>query len=211
MSGYSDEAVARHGILEPGLAFLQKPFSREALVRKVRDVLTRPGPGSPELPVNVEAMRPADWPEVRRIYAEESRPATPPSRPSLPRGMPGMWGTGPTAGSSSATGIPCWMGGARAGLGALRLRGSGRGVGLRGAGCAARRRSPPARRAHRGIGAAGHLDLQAGIFPENESSLRLHRAVGFRDVGRRERLGRLGGDWRDVMLLERRSAEVGSP
>jgi two-component system cell cycle sensor histidine kinase/response regulator CckA len=39
MSGYSDEAVARHGILEPGLAFLQKPFTREALVRKVREVL----------------------------------------------------------------------------------------------------------------------------------------------------------------------------
>jgi len=55
----------------------------------------------------------------------------------------------------------------------------------------------------------GIWTLQAGIFPENESSLRLHRALGFRDVGRRERLGRLGGDWRDVMLLERRSAEVG--
>ncbi|HEV8128592.1 MAG TPA: PAS domain S-box protein [Candidatus Eisenbacteria bacterium] len=43
MSGYSDEAVARHGILEPGLAFLQKPFSRDALVRKVRDVLDSAG------------------------------------------------------------------------------------------------------------------------------------------------------------------------
>jgi CheY-like chemotaxis protein len=43
MSGYSDEAVARHGILEPGLAFLQKPFSRDGLVRKVRDVLDSAG------------------------------------------------------------------------------------------------------------------------------------------------------------------------
>ncbi|HYJ32883.1 MAG TPA: PAS domain S-box protein [Candidatus Binatia bacterium] len=43
MSGYSDEAVARHGILEPGLAFLQKPFSRDALVRKVREVLDSAG------------------------------------------------------------------------------------------------------------------------------------------------------------------------
>ncbi len=43
MSGYSDEAVARHGILEPGLAFLQKPFSRDGLVRKVRDVLDAAG------------------------------------------------------------------------------------------------------------------------------------------------------------------------
>ena len=43
MSGYSDEAVARHGILEPGLAFLQKPFSRDGLVRKVREVLDGAG------------------------------------------------------------------------------------------------------------------------------------------------------------------------
>jgi PAS domain S-box-containing protein len=43
MSGYSDEAVARHGILEPGLAFLQKPFSRDVLVRKVREVLDAAG------------------------------------------------------------------------------------------------------------------------------------------------------------------------
>jgi PAS domain S-box-containing protein len=39
MSGYTDEAVARHGVLEPGLAFLQKPFSRDAIIRKVRQVL----------------------------------------------------------------------------------------------------------------------------------------------------------------------------
>ena len=54
--------------------------------------------------------------------------------------------------------------------------------------------------------AAGYWTLQAGIFPENEASLRLHRACGFRDVGVRERLGELGGAWRDVSLLERRSA-----
>lgn len=58
---------------------------------------------------------------------------------------------------------------------------------------------------HQGIWA-----LQAGIFPENEASLRLHRALGFRDVGRRERIGRMNGAWRDVMLLERRSAVVGA-
>jgi phosphinothricin acetyltransferase len=57
--------------------------------------------------------------------------------------------------------------------------------------------------------AAGYWTLQAGIFPENDASLRLHRACGFRDVGVRERLGELGGAWRDVCLLERRSAVVG--
>jgi phosphinothricin acetyltransferase len=58
--------------------------------------------------------------------------------------------------------------------------------------------------------AAGYWTLTAGIFPENEASLRLHRGSGFRDVGFRERLGELDGRWRDVVLLERRSAVVGA-
>lgn len=53
--------------------------------------------------------------------------------------------------------------------------------------------------------AAGIWTLQAGIFPENEASLALHRRCGFRVVGRRERIGQLDGVWRDVVLLERRS------
>ena len=56
----------------------------------------------------------------------------------------------------------------------------------------------------------GIWTLQAGIFPENLASLALVRKCGFREVGRRERLGRLGGIWRDVLLLERRSEIVGS-
>jgi phosphinothricin acetyltransferase len=55
----------------------------------------------------------------------------------------------------------------------------------------------------------GFWTLQAGILPENEASLRLHRAFGFREVGVRERLGKLGDRWRDVVLLERRSKVVG--
>jgi phosphinothricin acetyltransferase len=51
---------------------------------------------------------------------------------------------------------------------------------------------------------AGIWTLQAGIFPENQASLRLHLVCGFRLVGVRERLGELNG-WRDVLLLERRS------
>jgi L-amino acid N-acyltransferase YncA len=57
-------------------------------------------------------------------------------------------------------------------------------------------------------GEAGIWTLQAGVFPENEASLALHRRCGFRVVGTRERIGRLDGVWRDVVLLERRSGHV---
>ena len=56
--------------------------------------------------------------------------------------------------------------------------------------------------------AAGIWTIQTGIFPENESSVRLHERVGFEVVGRRKRLGKLHGVWRDVLLLERRSNVV---
>ena len=56
--------------------------------------------------------------------------------------------------------------------------------------------------------ADGIWTVQAGIFPENLASLRLHVACGFRVVGVRERLGQLDGVWRDVVLLERRSKEI---
>ncbi len=55
----------------------------------------------------------------------------------------------------------------------------------------------------------GLWTLQAGIFPENRISLSLVERCGFRVVGRRERLGRMHGRWRDVLLLERRSPTVG--
>src|ERR1044072_8278326 len=47
--------------------------------------------------------------------------------------------------------------------------------------------------------------LQAGIFPENVASIRLHEACGFRVGGRREKIGPMLGVWRDTVLLERRS------
>lgn len=55
----------------------------------------------------------------------------------------------------------------------------------------------------------GIWTLQAGIFPENQASLAIHAAAGFRIVGVRERVGQRDGVWRDVVLLERRSRVVG--
>jgi phosphinothricin acetyltransferase len=57
---------------------------------------------------------------------------------------------------------------------------------------------------------AGVWTLQAGIFPENEASIELHKSCGFRVVGQRERIGQLNGIWRDLSLLERRSPLVGN-
>ena len=57
--------------------------------------------------------------------------------------------------------------------------------------------------------ASGLWTLQAGIFPENHASVAIHVAASFRHVGVRERLGQQDGRWRDVLLLERRSALVG--
>jgi phosphinothricin acetyltransferase len=58
--------------------------------------------------------------------------------------------------------------------------------------------------------AHGIWTLQAAMFPENQATIRLHRAAGFREVGRREKIGQLRGAWRDTVLYERRSAHVGT-
>jgi L-amino acid N-acyltransferase YncA len=55
----------------------------------------------------------------------------------------------------------------------------------------------------------GIWTLQAGIFPENAASVALHKSCGFRKVGVRRRIGKLGEVWRDVLLFERRSGRIG--
>jgi L-amino acid N-acyltransferase YncA len=57
--------------------------------------------------------------------------------------------------------------------------------------------------------AGGIWTIQSGIFPENTASLRLHASAGFRVVGTRQRIGLHHARWRDVVLVERRSALVG--
>jgi phosphinothricin acetyltransferase len=51
--------------------------------------------------------------------------------------------------------------------------------------------------------------LQAGIFPENQASIRIHEKCGFRQLGIREKIGQHHGVWRDTVLLERRSKKIG--
>ena len=55
----------------------------------------------------------------------------------------------------------------------------------------------------------GFWTLQSGIFPENKGSIRLHEKVGFRYLGKRERVGKLNGTWKDNLLFERRSKVIG--
>jgi phosphinothricin acetyltransferase len=57
--------------------------------------------------------------------------------------------------------------------------------------------------------ANGIWSLQAVVFAENAASVSLHRRCEFRQVGRRERIAKLDGVWRDTMLLERRSRTIG--
>ena len=55
----------------------------------------------------------------------------------------------------------------------------------------------------------GIWTLQAGIFPENESSIAIHSKNGFKTIGVREKLGKMNGTWRDILFMERRSKVIG--
>ena len=56
---------------------------------------------------------------------------------------------------------------------------------------------------------SGIWTLQAGIFPENMASIKIHENLGFRIIGFREKIGKMHGIWRDTILLERRSKNIG--
>jgi len=55
----------------------------------------------------------------------------------------------------------------------------------------------------------GLWTLQSGIFPENQGSIQLHKKMGFRYIGKRERVGKLKEVWKDNLLFEKRSSTVG--
>ena len=161
--------------------------------------------------VAIAALGPGDWDDVARIYAEgiETRLAT------------------------FETEVPSWQAWDRAHIPEHRFmaREDGRAAGWAAlapvssrcvyAGVAEVSVYVAAAARGRGVGTAllsalvasseagGVWTLEAGILPENEASVRMHERCGFRVVGRRERLGRMDGEWRDVLLLERRSRVAG--
>ncbi len=157
-------------------------------------------------------LRPGDWPEVAAIYEAGIRSGNATFETAVPTWE--RWGdvhlhhprlvgtveTGRVAGWAAISAVSsrtCYRGVAEVSVYVARdARGHGVGRAL----------------LERLIDAseeAGIWTLQAGIFPENDASVALHRRCGFRVVGLREKLGRgADGIWRDVLLLERRSAVV---
>lgn len=170
---------------------------------------TSPAPG-----LLIEPMRAADWPAVRAIYEagiatgnatfETAAPAWEAwdqAHLATPRLVARRSAAGPVLGWAAV--VPVSGRCVYAGVGDLSIyvASEARGAGVGRALLAALVRQSEA---------AGLWTLQAGVFPENAASLALHRALGFRDVGVREKIGRMGGRWRDVLLLERRSRAVGT-
>lgn len=157
--------------------------------------------------MSIRELRPLDWPEVARIYEEGMLTCDATFETSVPSWE--TWDEGHLAAHrlvvtldgdvvgwaalSAVSDRECYRGVAEHSIYvAERARGLGFGRQLLAALIASSE-------------AGGIWTLQSGVFPENEASVALHAALGFRVVGMRERLGRLHGVWRDVVLLERRS------
>ena len=157
--------------------------------------------------VEIRDLRPLDWPEVARIFAEGIETGAATFELDVPSWE--VWDAGHLADHrlvatldadvvgwaalSAVSDRACYAGVAEHSIYiAERVRGLGFGRRLLGA---------LIESAERG----GLWTLQSGIFPENVASLALHTSLGFRVVGVRERLGRAHDVWRDVILLERRS------
>jgi L-amino acid N-acyltransferase YncA len=158
----------------------------------------------------IRAMTPADWPAVERIYAEgiATGDATfetePPTREEFDQSrLPGHrlvavehdevvgW-----AALSPTSARACYAGVVEHSV-YVTATARGRGLGRE-----------LMRALISGADADGLWTIQTNVFPENAASLALHESVGFRVVGRRERIAQLGGVWRDTILLERRAPGV---
>ena len=155
----------------------------------------------------IRDLRPADWPDVARIYEEGIRTGDTTFEMESPTWE--GWDAAHVAehrlvvalddavvgwaALSPVSSRACYRGVAEHSIYiAERARGLGFGRQLLGALIASSE-------------AGGFWTLQAGVFPENEASMALHVALGFRVVGVRERIGCMDSLWRDVVLLERRT------
>jgi L-amino acid N-acyltransferase YncA len=163
-------------------------------------------------PIAIAALTPADWDDVRRIYAEgiatgnATLETETPSREKWDRGHRAdarfvAREDGRIVGWAALSPVSerCVYEGVAEVSVYVAADARGRGVGRR-----------LLDELIRSSEDAGVWTLQAGIFPENAASIAVHEKCGFRVVGVREKLGRLRGRWRDVVLLERRSARVGA-
>jgi L-amino acid N-acyltransferase YncA len=158
--------------------------------------------------VTIDLMREEDWASCARIYAEgldvgtfeESVPDWPawdashlPEPRLVARDGDGILGW---AALAPASGRPCYRGVTENSIYVARAaRGRGTGRALLGELVA---------RADK----LGVWTIQAGILAGNEASVALHAGCGFRVVGTRERIAQKRGEWRDVVLMERRSEIV---
>jgi L-amino acid N-acyltransferase YncA len=160
------------------------------------------------IPVTINDLRPEHWPEVARIY--EQGIAT--GQATFETSVPGWeeWDgahldahrfvavdtNGAVLGWVAVSPVSdrCVYGGVVENSVYVADDARGRGVGL-----------ALLKRLVESTESAGVWTIQTGIFPENEASVALHERVGFEIVGRRKKLGKLSGVWRDVLLLERRS------
>lgn len=156
----------------------------------------------------IRALSPADWPDVLRIYAEgiTTGHATFETEPTPPEQLDAKWVpghrwvaaiNGQLAGWASAS--PTSQRPTYAGV----LESSiyvGDGFRDQGVGRALIKHQVTAADNDPAV-----WTLQTSIFPENEASVALHEWAGFRVVGRRERIGKHHGRWRDTLILERRS------
>jgi L-amino acid N-acyltransferase YncA len=192
--------------------------------RPAPDPAARTEPGR----LRIELLRPADWPAVAAIYAEGIATGNATFETAVPswehwdfshlpehRLIASTGRRQPDHGRSDSTRpggdgeVVAW-----AALAPVSDRCAYAGVAensiyvaarARGLGVGRRLLTELVERAER----AGIWTVQTGIFPENSASLALHQRCGFRVLGVRERIGQLQGRWRDVVMLERRSAIAG--
>lgn len=157
--------------------------------------------------VTVRALRARDWVAVRRIYAQgiETRNATFETSVASRADLDAKWLPGHRWVAEIDGDVVGW-----AAISPVSSRDCYAGVGETSVYVDEAHRGRGVGKAliHRQVNAAdeqGLWTLQTSVFPENRASIALHHSAGFRTLGIRERIAQLDGEWRDTVMLERRS------